>query len=587
VRVGDLRGSFESWVDLRRGYWWTNEQLVGAAAGPVSSIAGWNGTVSWSGDQSGDILLSESDEARIGAVGTSYIDAFGFLFPKRFPVRTRLRPDQSLDGKRYRIVQARRPGADPVELSVNTRTRMIERVRQVTGIAKSTTTYGDFRSVDGLVFPFERRELGMKPGEVITRIDIASVELGKAPPAGIFDPPASKLLSLEFPAGQSSVTVNFDFRENYISFPVSINGMPAEPFIFDTGGTSTILANWARTKGLKFDAAGVSMGGGAGEAATGMVTVDRIEIGGLRMTDQLVSVTDLPVESWRGILGYELARSTVVQIDYASRRITFTKPESFHTPVSAVAMPIRFAANSEPLVEASIDGKRGEFQLDTGQDSALTVNRPFAERNGLMRKYGAGEKAAAEGIGGRSETIEFTPATFTFGGFKPSVGDAEILVSATGAAAEEHVAGSIGNGILKQFTVTLDYAHRMAYFEKNAVFGLDAVPTQTLTRPALQGDPKGGWLGLVKLGLPGNTVIVLELDPEGPAARGGISVGDQIAGINGRPIEELLKPVQIKPSRVTAHYLDSEAPFAAPGAEVTLTIKRGNRVWDIKLVNVR
>jgi len=587
TQVGALEGSFESWVDLRHGYWWTDEQLVGAATGPVRSIAGWNGKVSWSGDRTGDVLLSESDEARAGAMGRGYIDAFGFLFPKRFPAGIRLGPDQNLDGKRYRIVQARPRGADPVELWVGSETRLIEGVRQMTGIDKSTTVYGDFRRVDGLTLPFEWQDLGMNPGEVITRIDIASVEVGKTPPAGIFDPPPSTLPSLEFPAGQSSVAVDFDFRENYISFPVSINGMPAEEFGFDTGSTSTISTNWARAKGLKFDAAGVSMGGGAGEAATGMATVNRIEIGELRMTNQDVSVTGLPVDTWRGLLGYELARSTLVQIDYASRRITFSKPDSFRKPANAVALPIRFAANSEPLVEASIDGKRGEFQIDTGQDMALSVNRPFAERNGLIAKYGAGVKGEVEGVGGRSETVEFTPGMFAVAGFRPSVGEASILLSGTGAAAEEHVAGSIGNGILKQFTVTLDYAHRMAYFKKNAVFGISDVPIEILTRPALQGDSKGGWLGLAKLGLPGKTVEILELDPEGPATRGGIAVGDQIAGINGRPIEKLLKPGQIKSSKVIAHCIDSEFLSPPPGTEVTLTIKRGDRVWGVKLVTVR
>jgi hypothetical protein len=501
--VGGLQGSFESWVNLQHGYWWTDEQLVGAATDPIRSIAGWNGKVGWSGDRTGDVLLCESDEARTEAVDRSYIEAFGFLFPQRFPAGIKLEPDRNLDGKRYSIVRARPRGADPVELWVSSMTGLIERVRRMTGMDKGVTVYGDFRAVDGLTLPFAWQDLGMIPGEVITRIDIASVEVGKTPPAGIFDPPASTLRPLEFPAGRSSVTVNFDFSEGYISIPVSINGMPAEEFGFDTGSTSTIATNWARAKGLKFDAAGVGMGGGAGEAAMGMATVNRIEVGGLRTTNQDVSVTDLPVDTWRGTLGYALVRSTVVQIDYASRRLTLSPPDSFRKPANAVALPIRFASNSEPLVEASVDGKRGEFQLDTGQDMALTVNRPFAQRNGLIAKYGAGVKATVEGVGGQGEAVEFTPAMFTVGGFRPSVGDADILVSGAGTAEAEHVAGSIGNGILKQFTVTLDYAHRIAYFEKNAAFGLpDDAPAETPTRGALRGDAMGGGLGLAKPGSP-------------------------------------------------------------------------------------
>ena len=485
AHVGALHGSFESWVDLQHGYWWSDKQLAGAATGPVREVAGWNGKVSWSGDRMGDVLISESEEARAGAIGKSFIEAFGFLFPKRFPAAIQLGPDQNLDGKRYTIVQARPRGSDPVELWVSSKTRLIERVRQMTGMDKGTTVYGDFRTVDGLTLPFAWQDLGMKPGEVITRIDIASVEVGKTLPAGIFDPPASTAPSLEFPAGQSSVTVNFDFTDDYIAFPVSINGMPAQEFGFDTGSTSTMTANWARAKGLQFDAAGAGWGGGASEAAMGMTTVNRIEVGGLRMTNQDVSVADLPVDTWRGSLGYELARSTVVQIDYAARRITFFRPDSFRKPANAVAIPIRFATNSEPLVEASIDGKRGEFQIDTGQATALSVNRPFAQRNGLIAKYGKGAKVEVEGIGGRGEAVEFTPAMFAIGGFRPSVEDADILLSQTGTAAEEHVAGGIGNGILKQFTVTLDYEHRVVYFEKNDAFSLPSdAPTESPERLA-------------------------------------------------------------------------------------------------------
>ena len=124
----------------------------------------------------------------------------------------------------------------------------------------------------------------------------------------------------------------------------------------------------------------------------------------------------------------------------------------------------------------------------------------------------------------------------------------------------------------------------MAYFEKNAEFGVDTVPTEELTR---RGGDNHGWLGLAKLGLPGKTVEVVELDPEGPAARGGIEVGDEITAIDGRPITELLKPVEMKAVKKTYFVLDSTASTAAPGTAVTLTIKRRDKVWDVKLVSIR
>src|SRR5579871_3780682 len=57
AHVGALQGSFESWVDLQHGYWWSDEQLAGAATGTVREVAGWNGKVSWSGDRTGYVLI--------------------------------------------------------------------------------------------------------------------------------------------------------------------------------------------------------------------------------------------------------------------------------------------------------------------------------------------------------------------------------------------------------------------------------------------------------------------------------------------------------------------------------------------------
>jgi hypothetical protein len=430
--------------------------------------------------------------------------------------------------------------------------------------------------------PFESQDLGMKPGEVVSRWNVTSVEMNQPPPAGIFDPPTLPLTPVQFPAGQNSVSINFDLTENAISLPVSINGLPPAQFLFDTGSTATIAASYAEAHGIKSDPAGVTFGGGTGESAAGMATISRIELGGLQMFHQDVSVNALPFDGINGLLGYELVRRTVVQIEFASHRITFSKPESFHKPANAVALPLRFASGSEPLIDATIDGKRGEFQIDTGQDSGLTLNRPFAERNGLFSKHRHGRKGAAVGIGGAEESIEFTPAKFVMGGLAPATGVADISLSRTGSGAEEHVAGAIGIGILKQFTVTLDYANRMAYFEKNADFGKQTLPprisTQTITRS------KSGWLGFTKLRCSeSKPVEILSIDPDSPAAQAAIEPGDLITRINGQPIERLLKPY-VKDGTVLGQYLDPTILSIPPGTEVTLTLQRKNRLWDVKLV---
>ena len=69
---------------------------------------------------------------------------------------------------------------------------------------------------------------------------------------------------------------------------------------------------------------------------------------------------------------HELAKRSVVTIDYGLQRIIFAKPESFHPSEGATRLPLRFASITEIIVDASVDGgksgvvlfKPSEFALD-------------------------------------------------------------------------------------------------------------------------------------------------------------------------------------------------------------------------------
>jgi hypothetical protein len=380
------------------------------------------------------------------------------------------KPDRSADGERFQIVEVVPRGADPLELWVDPATHTVRRIAQLRGTERTTTTFGDFRPVAGLTVPFQARESTGKSGQFWSLRSAAAIEVNLARPVRIFDPPRPALTGVQFPEGRDSVTVDFRFIDNEIYLPVSVNGLPQEKFLFDTGSTNAIDTRKALVLGLKVEMAGATFGGGPEAAPAGMTKVNSLAIGGLRMENQVFDTTIFPGEPGEivdGTVGYELARRTVVVIDYASRRITFVKPRSFHLPAHATAMPFRFAEKTEVLVTASVDGIRGDFLLDTGSGSALNLNHPFAERNGLLRKYGSGGEGGAVGVGGMARVVLFVPSEFAIGNLRPKVSEAAIFVSDSGGGTQEHVDGSIGNVLLKQFVLTFDYAHRVVYFEKN------------------------------------------------------------------------------------------------------------------------
>jgi predicted aspartyl protease len=457
---------------------------------------------------------------------------------------------------------------------VDPATHTVRRIVQLKGVERTTTTFSDFRPVAGLIVPFQARESTGKSGEFWSLRSAASIEINVPRPARIFDPPPPALTEVQFPEGRDSVTMDFRFIDNEIYLPVSVNGQPQQGFLFDTGSTNAIDTRKAQALGLKVEMAGAAYGGGPEPAPAGMTKVDRLEIGGLRMENQVLDTFIFPVndgDAIEGTIGYELARRTVVEIDYAARRITFMKPRSFRPPAHATAVPFRFAASTEVLVAASVDGIRGDFLLDTGAALSLAVNHPFAQRNGLLRKYESGGEGEAAGVGGVSRTVVFDPSQFAIGSLRPRVSEATISLADSGSAVQEHVAGAIGNPILKQFVLTLDYAHRMVYFEKNAAFGKPDAGDDSKPQTIAISRAGEGWLGIVKLSRrPGLPVEILELDADSAAARAGILKGDFIVAIDGTPVEKL-----------TA--LQVGTAIANPGAAIRMTIKHGSETREVAI----
>lgn len=82
------------------------------------------------------------------------------------------------------------------------------------------------------------------------------------------------------------------------------------------------------------------------------------------------------------------------------------------------------------------------------------------------------------------------------------------------------VDGSIGYQILRQFVITFDYSRRELWFEHSAAFGMKTVQWKT---------------GFQAVKAEGPEFQVVTVLPNTPAAAAGISVGDVITEVDGRP----------------------------------------------------
>ncbi len=546
IATGGLSGTYDEWLD-----WPHLKQVQTYTLGPATGAQGWDGKQTWSVDPSGQVRVEASAEAVAAALQSAYFSTFAPFFPGRYPAQIDYAGTRSDGGVTYQALKITPKGGDPVEVWFDPATHLMARTVELTGAQPRTTMLSNYQTMDGVLLPMHEVARVANNPKFDTVIDETGMQSVPVPDSR-FAPPPPPAYDATFPAGKTAVTVPFRLLNNHIYLMASIDGKPAVPFMFDTGATNFMDAAHAKLLGIQPQGAMAGGGFGSNVSAVGLAKVASVSVGGLTLHDQIFATSDLAsfikvegVDS-TGLLGYEFAKRAVTTIDYAKRTMTFTKPDAFTPPAGATAVPFTFAAHV-PMVEASIDGVSGEFEIDTGSRGSVTVMHPFALANGLIAKYHATRTATTGyGVGGPSKALLGRGGTFTIGGVTVSQPVLDVVTDSAGAAAQTHTAGNIGGDILKRFTLTLDYGHHTLYLQPNP---LAAKPDVF--------DRAGIWVNRADDGM----IAIADVTDGSAAQKAGLHAGDEILAVNSHD------------ARAVEIYELREMFKAKPGTTVHLKVK--------------
>jgi hypothetical protein len=320
-------------------------------------------------------------------------------------------------------------------------------------------------------------------------------------------------------AAEGSVGVTVPAK-NGVELEATINGQGPFDAIFDTGSGNLMTASLAKRLGLKPEGAATMIAGG-GDVPAQTVKVDKVNIGGLTMTDQIFTVISVPFdEKKEGIfVGLLLVQNLPIRVDFEKQEITFYAQQSFHYSGDGTVVPIHYQEYFL-VADGSVDGMAGEFGIDTGDMFSLSLYAPIVSQLDLVRHYGATIHGyTGEGFGGadrgyytRAGKLQLGQATVT----RPVT---VLSKDSSGAEASRTIAGNIGLGVLKQFTVVFDYPHGKMYLEKNSRYGKPDIFNRA-----------GLMLDLDPENLTIKTVI-----PGGPGEKAGLREDDVITQIDGAP----------------------------------------------------
>jgi PDZ domain/Aspartyl protease len=521
VSAGGLSGTYEIWASLA-----SLQYFQHYALGPISGSTGWDGARFWTTDSSGEVRIEASGESVAQARQDAYRGVYAFFLPTRFLATREYLGSRSIAGKAYEVVRITPADAEPFEVWFDQLTHLIEREVQTTGAQPHTFIYSDFQHFDGVLVPrMTIDRVGDDPQYDMVS-EITALSMQGAVESGRFGPPAPPANTAQWPAGMNAVTVPFRLLNNHIYLMASINGGAPRSFLFDTGATDFIEASTARALGVPME--GALAGGGFGEAITkfGFARIQSVAIGGITLKDQVFGVDYAGFSEFEGkegqlagLLGYEFAKRATISIDYAKRRLTFTRPDAFRAPAAAVRIPFTFNAHV-PMVAGLLDGAAGEFEIDTGSKSALTIMAPFAKSNDLIEKYHATHSAIiGYGVGGPSRALLARAGELTLGGITIYRPVTAIVTDKGGAAEATHTAGNIGGDLLRRFTVTLDYTHQTLWLQPNAMaFEPDIF------------DRSGLWISRTSNG----HTFITDVTTNSPAAEAGLVANDEILEVNGK-----------------------------------------------------
>jgi predicted aspartyl protease len=503
--------------------------------GFVTQSAMFDGHGGWKVDGNRRASRMEGQELE-ALVGRAVIASHLYCFPEINQLSYVFLGPTKRDGRTLLCLEVSPPGGVPARLYFDADSCLLVRSEIRHGDLESVTDYGDFREVDGVLFPFYwRHSTGDPRFDVETRVQTVTFDpevddrfftMAEAEEVG-FD--------CRLANGDAAEGIPIRLATDLILIRVSVNGVEGLHFLLDTGASvSVINESLVDELGLERRGRLVEVIGAAGRGEASFTRVDSIAMPGLELVNQRLLAVDLdpflPYVGHRvdGILGYDFISRFVLKIDYQNQTLSAYRPSAYRYSGEGQVLALDLQGNL-PVIEGLVEDRHGgRFLLDTGASAALVLHQEFIEEFQLLRGKRDRREVFSGGVGGVVRQISARLEAFGIGKYR--FPDLPTLFSlqrpGSGRKRRTPVSGKIGATLLNHFTICLDYSRSQVVFEPNRFY---SEPVRV--------DRSG-----MQLVLSEDQVVVAGVARRSPARRAGLKVFDRLVKLDGQPAAELGLP---------------------------------------------
>lgn len=375
------------------------------------------------------------------------------------------------------VVKIDPPGGRLEYVFFDAATLLIDRIESIRDGRRMTVTYSDYRATAGVQLPWQIRSSdGFSTNDAFETLVSYTVGEPIAPSAVAIPTPGPPLLRA--PAG--GVTVPVTIADDRIVVRTRMGGHAVD-FLMDSGADGIVIDEDI-VEALHLRTYGRMKGETAGSYALSDTVLPQVDIGPLTMRN--VHAIGLPFVQHSadgtpiaGLLGYDFIADLVWRIDYSNGTLQAFDPASFVPPSGARAFALTFD-DRVPTISARIAGVAAPAMLvDTGADRSTLFSSFVDAHAAAMSDRGLGSEMQAawpflghfSGVGG---TVAYRPlqaGPFQFGSF--AFPKWLFYVTQNAASFEfEDYDGLIGQDVLRNFDVYLDYPHAKMYLVPNNRF---------------------------------------------------------------------------------------------------------------------